>query len=152
MGNEERKRDRSRISESWDEHGGEPDDEVIGELVTAGGVLRRRHRPVSVGNDVHSAERARALAQREPPVDAVPVERVPARLQPPRGLADPDPRQAHAALRRAAVLQPLRLRRRRRYLDAHHLGDVGEEVAHGGRTAAAAGLRELVLGRYGEDM
>lgn len=91
-------------------------------------MLGRRRLPAVSVDDVDAAERARPLAEGKPPVDAVPVERVPAR-QPPRGFAGADPRQAHAALRRSAVDIQL-LRFRRRYLDAQHLGDVGEEVAH----------------------
>lgn len=127
------------VSESRDEHGGEPDHEVVGQGPLAG-VLGRRLPAVAVG-DVHPAERARPLAQREPPVDAVPVEGVLAR-QPPRGLAGADPRQADAAL--LAGRRMLRLLRRRG-LDAEHLGDVGEEVAHDARVRSI----ELVLGRGG---
>uniref|UniRef100_A0A8R7TCG8 Uncharacterized protein n=1 Tax=Triticum urartu TaxID=4572 RepID=A0A8R7TCG8_TRIUA len=124
----EKKHRRRSVSEPWDEHGGEPDDEVVGQGALAG-VLGRGLPAVAVG-DVHPAERARPLAEREPPVDAVPVEGVLAR-EPPGGLAGADPREADAAL--LAGRRMLRRLLRRRRLDAEHLGDVGEEVAHDAR-------------------
>ncbi|CAL5017999.1 unnamed protein product [Urochloa decumbens] len=116
-------------SETGDEHGGEPDHQVVGECFP-GSVLRRHRMPDLVG-DVDPAERTGSLAGHQPAVDAVPVENVPAR-QPPGGLAGADPRQADAALvRRAAAVALAGLRRLRPCLDAQHLGNVGEEVAHG---------------------
>lgn len=84
--------------------------------------------PVLVG-DVHPAEGTGSLVGHEPAVDAVPVEGVPAR-QPPYGLADADPRQADAALVHRATAGLCR-RCLRLGLDAQHLGNVGEELAHG---------------------
>ncbi len=51
--------------------------------------------------------------------------------QTPRRLADADPGETDGALRQATAAAVLAgLPRLRRNLDAQHLGDVGEEVAH----------------------
>lgn len=75
--------------QAGDEERREPDDEIVAELVLI------RHRCCDAA-DVQAAERARPVAQCQPPVDAVPVERVAAR-QPPYVLPVTEPRYAHAA-------------------------------------------------------
>jgi hypothetical protein len=132
-------------SESGDDHGGEPDHQVVGVgcLTTS---ASHRHRPPVPVHHVNPAERARPLAGRlQPPVHAVPVEGVSAG-QPPGGLTGADPRQAHTALFPGAGavasggLCCLRWR-----LDAQHLGDVGEEVAHGWVLPGRPGCASLVM-------
>ena len=63
-------------SETGDEHGGEPNHQVVGECFTDG-VLGRHRMPVLVGHE-HPAERTGPLAGHQPAVDAVPVENMPA--------------------------------------------------------------------------
>ena len=55
--------------------------------------------------DVQAAERARPAAQRQPPVDALPVEGVAAR-QPPYVLPVAEPRYAHAAAAECTTTTP----------------------------------------------
>lgn len=76
-------------SESGDDHGGEPNHQVVGVGCLTSAL--HCHRPSVPVHHINPAERARSLAGRlQPPVNAIPVEGVPAR-QPPCGLARADP-------------------------------------------------------------
>jgi hypothetical protein len=95
------RRRQSILLQAGDKEGGEPDDEVLAELMLV--VVEQAH-----AADVQAAERARPPAPRQPPVNAVPVEGVAAR-QPPHLLPIAARRYAHdAALLhgRAVVLFP----------------------------------------------
>lgn len=131
-------------SETGQEHDGEPDHQVVGEGLTASSVLHRHRMLVFVGH-VNPAERAGSLAGQQPAVDAVPVENMPAR-QPPGGLADAELRQADAALVLGTTGAPVLVAGRccvGSCLDAQHLGDVGNEVAHGCYSVVRAGAEYI---------
>ena len=85
--------------------------------------------PVLVGH-INPTKRTGLLAGHQPAINAVPVEKVPPR-QPPGGLANAHPGQADAALVHRIAVILASLRSLGPCLDAQHLGNVGEEVAHG---------------------
>lgn len=117
-------RRRNLASETGNKHGGEPDNQVVGEcLCFTAGVLCRHRLLVPIGH-INSAERTGSLAGREPPVDAVPVEHMATR-QSAGSLAEPNLGQADAALVRWAAAVLAGLCCLRSCLDAHDLGNVG---------------------------